>query len=52
MAAASGDLGVTIGTITTVVAATDSTESRRNDVPYFTVWRRDGPGAPWQFIVE
>jgi hypothetical protein len=52
IAAASGDLGVTIGAITTVEAAAGSTGARRSDRAYFTVWRRDAPGAPWRFIVE
>jgi hypothetical protein len=52
IAAASGDLGVTIGTITTVVAATDSTEAQRSERPYFTIWRRDAPSTPWRFVVE
>ena len=47
--ASSGDLGVSIGTI-------------RHNVPpkagepdgfaFFTVWRRDRPGAPWRYIAE
>jgi hypothetical protein len=52
IAAASGDLGVTIGSITTTVAATDTTEARRNDRPYFTIWRRDSPTVPWRFVIE
>lgn len=45
-AASSGDLAVSIGTI------------KPNDpkdgagVPFFTVWRRDGPGLPWRYIAE
>lgn len=47
--AASGDLGVSIGTI------------RRNGplaagepaaFPFFTIWRRDRPDAPWRYIAE
>ncbi|HET8624088.1 MAG TPA: nuclear transport factor 2 family protein [Gemmatimonadales bacterium] len=52
LAAASGDLGVTIGSITTATTATDSTEARRDNRPYFTIWRRDSPAAPWRFVVE
>ena len=51
IAAASGDLGVTIGTITTLAAA-DSTPAERNDRAYFTIWRRDSPGMPWRFAIE
>ena len=52
LAAATGDLGVTIGNISTAVAASDTTAASRNDRPYFTIWRRDSPAAPWRFIVE
>jgi ketosteroid isomerase-like protein len=52
IAAASGDLGVTIGAITTVESATDTTELRRSDRPYFTVWRREAPAGSWRYIVE
>ena len=52
IAAASGDLGVTIGAITTVESATDSTQAKRSARPYFTIWRRSAPRAPWRFIVE
>jgi ketosteroid isomerase-like protein len=52
IAAASGDLGVTIGAISTEEVPTDSTGARRSDRPYFTIWRRDAPGQPWRFIVE
>ncbi len=52
IAAASGDLGVTIGANTTDEPATDSTEARRNARPYFTIWRRDTPAAPWRFVIE
>ena len=50
-AASSGDLGVTIGTIeVSKRSAGDSGPVQR--VPFFTVWRRDGPGAPWRYIAE
>ncbi len=52
IAAASGDLGVTIGTITTSTPGTGSTGTERRERPYFTVWRRDAPSAPWRFIIE
>lgn len=42
--ASSGDLGVTIGTI----HRNDQTAS----YPFFTIWRRSGPGAPWRYIAE
>lgn len=49
IAASSGDLGVSIGTI------------RRNGTvpqgepasfPFFTIWRRDAPDAPWRYVAE
>lgn len=45
-AASSGDLAVSIGTI------------RPHDpkagpgFPFFTIWRRDGPGQPWRYVAE
>lgn len=42
--ASSGDLGVTIGTI----HRNDKTAS----YPFFTIWRRTGPDAPWRYIAE
>jgi ketosteroid isomerase-like protein len=46
--ASSGDLGVTIGWITPNSA--DSSRPPRN--PFFTVWRRENPGAAWKYIAE
>lgn len=47
--ATSGDLGVTIGLIrrnaTTAAVGTPP-------IPFFTVWRRDSPAAPWLYIAE
>lgn len=48
-AASSGDLGVSIGTIRTNAAPTDG---RPGAFPFFTVWRRDQPDAPWRYIAE
>jgi hypothetical protein len=48
-AAASGDLGVSIGTIRTNRPGTDG---RPEEFPFFTIWRRDRPGAPWRYIAE
>jgi ketosteroid isomerase-like protein len=47
--ASSGDLGVTIGTI--VVDEPDSAGNRAS-FPFFTVWRRSGPGQPWRYVAE
>lgn len=48
-AAASGDLGVSIGTIHLNRPAP---EGQPSSFPFFTVWRRDGPGRPWRYIAE
>jgi hypothetical protein len=47
--ASSGDLGVSIGTIRTNRPGADG---RSPSFPFFTVWRRDGPTAPWRYIAE
>ena len=47
--ASSGDLGVSIGTIRTNRPGADG---RPDDFPFFTVWRRDRPDAPWRYIAE
>lgn len=46
--ASSGDLGVSIGHIN--VPGDAGAPPRR--VPFFTVWRRDGPGGTWRFVAE
>jgi hypothetical protein len=48
-AASSGDLGVSIGTIR---ANSPVPEGRPTSIPFFTVWRRDRPDAPWRYIAE
>lgn len=47
--ASSGDLGVSIGTIT---LNRQAEEGQPQSVPFFTIWRRDRPGAPWRYIAE
>jgi ketosteroid isomerase-like protein len=47
--ASSGDLGVSIGTIRTNAPGADG---RPGAFPFFTVWRRDSPGAPWRYVAE
>jgi ketosteroid isomerase-like protein len=47
--APSGDLGVSIGTIRTNAPGADG---RPDSFPFFTVWRRDSPRAPWRYIAE
>jgi ketosteroid isomerase-like protein len=46
--ASSGDLGVTIGWIKPNQAQSD----RPAQNPFFTVWRRPGPAAPWRYVAE
>ncbi|MBK7594072.1 MAG: nuclear transport factor 2 family protein [Gemmatimonadetes bacterium] len=50
IAASSGDLGVTIGMIYPNAPAADG--SRAKGFPFFTVWRRAGPGQPWRYVAE
>ena len=47
--ASSGDLGVSIGTIH---PNHPDANGQSNSFPFFTVWRRDGPNAPWRYIAE
>jgi ketosteroid isomerase-like protein len=47
--AASGDLGVSIGTIRTNAPAADG---RPGAFPFFTVWRRESRHGPWRYIAE
>lgn len=49
LAAASGDLGVTWGRIRPVGAAPEGAPA---EIPFFTIWRRDSPAAPWRYIAE
>jgi hypothetical protein len=44
--ASSGDLGVSIGWIH---QKSDTTSA---GFPFFTIWRRDNPAAPWRYIAE
>ncbi len=45
LAAPSGDLGVSIGHINI-----PGPPAAR--IPFFTIWRRDGLGAPWRYVAE
>lgn len=47
--ASSGDLGISIGTITTNAPAPPA---RPAGFPFFTIWRRDRLDAPWRYIAE
>ena len=44
--ASSGDLGVSIGFIR------NRAEPASAPFPFFTIWRRDNPTAPWRYIAE
>ncbi|MEO5509013.1 MAG: hypothetical protein ABIS27_00100 [Longimicrobiales bacterium] len=50
LAASSGDLGVTIGAIHPNTPNPDGSQAA--GFPFFTVWRRASPGAPWRYIAE
>jgi hypothetical protein len=44
--ASSGDLGVTLGFIRS------NEKKEQPPIPFFTVWRRDGPADRWRYIAE
>ena len=50
LVASSGDLGVTFGYIKTNGPPPDGAPANGN--PFFTIWRRAGPNAPWKYIAE
>ncbi len=50
LAASSGDLGVTMGMIYPNAPTADGSTPR--GFPFFTVWRRAGPGQPWRYVAE
>jgi hypothetical protein len=47
--ASSGDLGITFGTIRTNAKGETAAQA---PIPFFTIWRRDGPTSPWRYIAE
>ena len=49
LVASSGDLGVSIGTIRPNGAVPPGEPAA---FPFFTIWRRDRPDAPWRYIAE
>lgn len=49
LVASSGDLGVTFGFIRSNEPGAGGPP---NGFPFFTVWRRNGPGEPWRYIAE
>jgi hypothetical protein len=48
--ASSGDLGVTFGFIRQNQPPTEAVRAR--GIPFFTIWRRAGPGEPWRYVAE
>ena len=48
--ATGGDLGVTIGMIRPNAPGADG--KPQPPIPFFTIWRRDGPNSPWRYIAE
>jgi ketosteroid isomerase-like protein len=48
--ASSGDLGVTFGVIRPNAPPQNATGPA--GFPFFTIWRRSAPGAPWRYIAE
>jgi len=48
--ASSGDLGVTFGYIRQNAPA--GTSPAQPPVPFFTIWRRANPTAPWRYVAE
>ena len=48
--AGSGDFGVTIGYLVQNAPGPDGKRLPR--IPFFTIWKRDSPTAPWKYIAE
>ena len=48
--ASSGDLGVSLGWIR--LHEKGEVGGERPPIPFFTVWRRSGPGEPWRYVAE
>jgi ketosteroid isomerase-like protein len=48
LVASSGDLGITFG----MIRLKDPQPGQPRAVPFYTIWRRDGPGQPWKYIAE
>ena len=48
--ASSGDLGVTVGYI--MVKPDRPGAVKRAPIPFFTVWHRASPNAPWRYVAE
>ena len=48
--AGSGDFGVTIGYLVQNQPGPDGKPLPR--IPFFTIWKRDSPTAPWKYIAE
>jgi hypothetical protein len=49
---ATGDLGVSIGTIHIVTPPSADKPAETRDVPFFTIWKRATPADPWRYVAE
>jgi hypothetical protein len=49
---ATGDLGVSIGTIRVSTPASADRPAATRTVPFFTVWKRAWPTDPWRYVAE
>lgn len=49
LVASSGDLGVTWGYIRPIGPVPEGSPAQ---IPFFTIWRRASPSAPWRYIAE
>lgn len=50
LVASSGDLGISFGFIRPHAKAADG--SAQPGAPFFTIWARSGPDAPWRYVAE
>ena len=48
LVASSGDLGITFG----MIRIKEPQPGGASAIPFYTIWRRDGPGLPWRYIAE
>ncbi|HJR60567.1 MAG TPA: hypothetical protein VJ813_14245 [Vicinamibacterales bacterium] len=48
LVASSGDLGITFGMIRILAPRPGQPAA----IPFFTIWRREGPSQPWRYIAE
>ena len=51
LVASSGDLGISFGVIRPTARPAGATATPQG-TPFFTIWTRPSPGAPWRYIAE